>query len=52
MMKRNPDVFREMSQSEFDKAYNVAMRDETGNTPVEAPRAGSYAEQRLKELKE
>ena len=41
-----------MSQSQFDKTYNVDLRDAAGNTPVDAPSAGSYAEQRLKELKE
>ena len=51
-MKRNPDQYKEMSQSEFDKNFNVDLRDEAGNTPVDAPRAGSYAEQRLRELKE
>ena len=51
-MKRNPDQYKEMSQAEFDKNFNVDLRDEAGNTPVDAPRAGSYAEQRLKELKE
>ena len=43
-MKRNPDQYKEMSQSEFDKNYNVDLRDGAGNTPVDAPRAGSYAE--------
>ena len=32
-MRKNPDDYREISQSEFDKAFNADLRDVAGNTP-------------------
>ena len=52
LRRKNPDAYREVSQAEFAKTYDVSSRDSTGNTPVSAPAAGSYAEERLRELKE
>ena len=52
LRQRDPDQFKEVSQHEFDKNYNVGARDESGNVPVAAPAKGSYAETRLAELKE
>ena len=52
MKRKNPDAYREISQAEFDRRYSVDKRDEAGNTPIASPKAGSYAETRLKELKE
>ena len=50
--KKNPDAYKEISQAEFDKNYHPGKRDESGNVPMAAPAKGSYAEQRLAELKE
>ena len=52
LRQKNPDSFKEISQQEFDKNYNVNARDATGNIPAAAPAKGSYAETRLAELKE
>ena len=52
MRKKNPDAYKEISQAEFDKTYHPGQRDESGNVPMAAPAKGSYAEQRLAELKE
>ena len=49
---KNPDAFTEISQREFDKMYNPGARDETGNVPIKAAAPGSYAAERLAELKE
>jgi len=51
LRKKDPDQFREMTEREFNKTYNVSARDATGNVPSAAPTAGSYAEERLAELK-
>lgn len=47
----DPNQFREISQHEFDKTYNPAARDESGNVPRAKSSSGSYAETRLAELK-
>ena len=52
MRRKDPDAYREISQTEFDKTYNRDLRDATGNTPMTKPAPGSYAETRLAELKE
>lgn len=52
LRKKDPDAFREVGQTEFTKTYDVSARDASGNTPRPAPAAGSYAEERLRELKE
>ena len=51
LRKKDPDSFREMTEREFNKNYNVSARDASGNVPAAAPAEGSYAEQRLAELK-
>ena len=51
LRKKDPDSFREITEREFNKNYNVGARDASGNVPMAAPAAGSYAEQRLAELK-
>ena len=51
-MRKNPDAYREVSESEFTKSYYPDQRDSAGNTPTDAPARGSYAEERLAELKE
>ena len=51
LRRKDPDQFKEMSQHEFDKTYNPSARDASGNVPMAAPAPGSYAEERLAELK-
>ena len=48
---KDPEAFREVNQREFDKMYNTDARDESGNVPMATPAAGSYAAERLAELK-
>ena len=50
--KKDPDAYREVSEKEFTKSYDIGARDQSGNTPVAAPAVGSYAAERLAELKE
>ena len=52
LRKNDPDQFREVNEREFNKMYNTGARDETGNVPMSAPAPGSYAEERLAELKQ
>ena len=52
LRKKDPESFREVDQREFDKMYNRDARDEMGNVPMSAPAPGSYAEERLAELKQ
>ena len=51
LRKKDPDAYREVSETEFKKTYDVGARDATGNVPTAAPAAGSYAAERLAELK-
>lgn len=51
LRKKDPDSFREMTEREFNRNYNVSARNASGNVPDAAPAQGSYAEQRLAELK-
>ena len=52
LRKKDPEAFREVSQREFAKTYDTHARDESGNISMAAPAPGSYAETRLRELKE
>ena len=52
MRKKDPDAYKEISQTEFDRQFNKDIRDAAGNVPSTGPAPGSYAETRLKELKE
>ena len=52
LRRKDPDAYREVSQTEFDRNYNKDVRDAAGNVPSAAPTPGSYAETRLAELKE
>lgn len=36
-MRKNPDDYREVSESDFAQEFHIDKRDETGNTPREAP---------------
>jgi len=50
-MKKDPDAFRHVSEADFAQENNFEQRDVTGNVLKSAPTAGSYAEERLAELK-
>ena len=52
LRQKDPRAFKEVSQREFDRTYNTGARDASGGLPVQAPAKGSYAEERLQELKE
>ena len=49
--RKNPDAFREVSEEEFDRSFDVSKRDARGEVRS-APKPGSYAEVRMKELAE
>jgi DnaJ-class molecular chaperone len=49
---KNPDAYNDVSESDFNKTHRPDLRDGAGNTPVDAAAPGSYAETRLRELKE
>lgn len=51
LKKKDPDAFREVNQREFSKSFNTSARDVSGNVPMATPAPGSYAEERLAELK-
>jgi hypothetical protein len=50
MRRKNPDLFNDVSEAEFDQTHAFSKRDASGNV-TRAPKAGSYAEERLAELK-
>lgn len=50
-VKKDPNAYRNVSEAEFAKTNNFEQRDASGNTMQAAPRAGSYAEERMAELK-
>lgn len=51
LRQKNPDSYREVSEAEFKKTYEPGARDATGNVARPGPAAGSYAAERLAELK-
>lgn len=52
LRRKNPDAFRDISDQEFNQTYRPDLRDEAGQVAKAKPARGSYAEQRLAELKE
>lgn len=49
--KRNPDLYKPMSDFQFDMEKRRDKRDKSGMIPKEKPVRGSYAEDRLNQLK-
>ena len=49
-LKKDPDAYRDVSEAEFMKANRPDQRDKSGSFAA-APSAGSYAEERMAELK-
>lgn len=52
LRRKNPDAFREVSETEFARTHDFGKRDESGMVRGAAPAPGSYAEIRMKELAE
>lgn len=50
-VKKDPNAYRNVSEAEFAKSNDFQNRDARGNTLQSAPKAGTYAEERLAELK-
>jgi hypothetical protein len=51
LKKKNPDAFKEVSEAQFAKEYRNDLRDSAGNTPMTKNAPGSYAAERMAELK-
>ena len=51
LKRKNPDNFTAMSEFEFNLEKRTELRDKSGQIPVEANKRGSYAEDRLAQLK-
>ena len=49
--KKNPDLYRPVSEKQFEMENRRDMRDKRGVTPKESAARGSYAEERLQQLK-
>jgi curved DNA-binding protein CbpA len=49
--KKNPDLYKPMSAAEFDMTLRRDKRDRSGVIPKDKPARGSYAEDRLNQLK-
>lgn len=50
--KKNSDAYRVVPEAEFNRTSRPDLRAADGNVPVDAPKKGSYAETRMRELKE
>jgi len=49
--KKNPDLYKGMSDVDFIMEQRRDMRDKRGLTPKDKPERGSYADQRLAQLR-
>lgn len=50
--KRNPDDYKVVDEMEYARVNRPDLRGEDGHLPADAPKKGSYAETRMRELKE
>lgn len=50
--KQNPDAYRNISEAQFAKESRPDLRDAAGNTPLAKNAPGSYAAERMQELKQ
>ena len=48
--RKNPNLYKPMSDEQYDMLYRRDNRDKTGLGPRTSPVRGSYAEQRMREL--
>jgi DnaJ-class molecular chaperone len=49
--KKNPDLYRPVSEKQFDMENRRDLRDKRGVAPTDKTARGSYAEERLQQLK-
>ena len=49
--KKNPDAFKPIPQDQFEMEYRRDLRNKQGLTTKAKPARGSYAEERLNQLK-
>lgn len=49
--RKNPDLYRAQSEHEFNLENRRDLRDKRGIVPNEKPTRGSYAEERLNQLR-
>jgi curved DNA-binding protein CbpA len=49
--RKNPDLYRAMSERDFNLEYRRDLRDKRGMIPTEKPDRGTYAADRLEQLK-
>lgn len=49
--RKNPDLYKAQTEHEFNLENRRDMRDKRGMVPNESPTRGSYAEERLAQLK-
>jgi hypothetical protein len=49
--KKNPDSYKPVSQKQFDMEHRKEMRNKMGVTSKDKPMRGTYAEERLAQLK-
>lgn len=49
--RKNPQMYKAMSDTQFDMVHRRDLRNKEGNISKTAPSRGSYAEQRIAELK-
>ena len=52
LKKKNPSRYEETSEEQFAKEHRVDLRDEAGNIPQKVKSPGSYAAERMAELKQ
>jgi len=48
--RKNPNLYKPMSDQQYDMLYRRDNRDKSGLSPRTPPARGSYAEQRMREL--
>lgn len=49
--KKNPELYKGMSKRDEEMTFRRDLRDKSGQVPAAAPEAGTYAEERLAQLK-
>lgn len=52
LRKKNIDDYRVVAEAEWNRTNRPDMRETSGHVTADAPRPGSYAETRMRELKE
>jgi hypothetical protein len=52
LRRKNPAHYEETSEEQFAREHHADLRDMAGNTPIKTRSPGSYAAERMAELKE